>query len=311
MKRKTTPPITFSHASTLRVLSCIQTPTNVFAKLKAHHSQTLPPPPPAPHITPSSLIVFSIAVVLFCFVGFSFLFFCRCCFVHIPTSNTLLRLSPNASPYRGLDPSLLEAFPTFLYATVKDLRKEKKYSFECAICLFEFDEDSMLRLLTVCYHLFHQECIDLWLRSHKTCPVCRTDLELRTDEAQKPEEEHDGENNLHAEEEHVDDHVCIDVKDGDADDEGVNGQQQVFARSHSTGHSIAMVREGDEGREGGDGGGDDKYTLRLQEQVALKILKGRHGYSKSCSSCRDMAMLAAPCSNCGYVQTVFDNGIKN
>lgn len=68
------------------------------------------------------------------------------------------------------------------------------------------------------------------------------------------------------------------------------------------GHSIVMIRG--EGRDDGD---DDKYTLRLPENVALKIVKGGHNYSKSCSSSKDMARLAAPCRNCGYVQTVFQS----
>ncbi|XP_006588306.1 uncharacterized protein [Glycine max] len=57
------------------------------------------------------------------------------------------------------------------------------------------------------------------------------------------------------------------------------------------GHSIVMIRG--EGRDDGD---DDKYTLRLPENVALKIVKGGHNYSKICSSSKDMARLnAAPC----------------
>ncbi|KHN38933.1 hypothetical protein glysoja_014925 [Glycine soja] len=48
--------------------------------------------------------------------------------------------------------------------------------------------------------------------------------------------------------------------------------------------------------EGRDDGDDDKYTLRLPENVALKIVKGGHNYSKICSSSKDMARLnAAPC----------------
>ncbi|KAI9178200.1 hypothetical protein LWI28_023784 [Acer negundo] len=82
-----------------------------------------------------------------------------------------------ATVNHGLDPSLIQAFPTFAYSTVKDFRREN-CGLECAICLAEFEDDSMLRLLTVCYHVFHQDCIDLWLESHKTCPVCRRDLDL-------------------------------------------------------------------------------------------------------------------------------------
>ncbi|KAK7407150.1 hypothetical protein VNO78_08827 [Psophocarpus tetragonolobus] len=292
----------------------MQTSIDVISKLKADNSERQTPPPPPPQITPSTLIFFTIAVLVFCFVGFCVLFFCRCCFVNISNSTTLVHLSTNASPYRGLDLSLLQAFPTFLYSTVKDLRKENNYSLECAICLLEFDNDSMLRLLTLCYHVFHQDCIDLWLRSHKTCPVCRTDLEAPTNK--------DVEQNQENVEPESIDHVCIDVKEGDGDhrhvdDEGVSslsdGMQQhkfAFARSHSTGHSIVMVRG--EGREDDD----DKYTLRLQEHVSLEIVKGGHNYSKSCSASKDMSRFSAPCRNCGYLPTLFDtsssnNAIKN
>ncbi|KAG5059134.1 RING-H2 finger protein ATL29-like [Glycine soja] len=272
---------------------------DVFARLKANYSETvLPPPPPPPQITPSTLISFTVVVAVVCFVGFSILCFFRCCFVNI-SSTTLVHLSPNASPFRGLDPSQLQAFPTFLYATVKDLRKEKnQYSLECAICLLEFDHDSMLRLLTVCYHVFHQECIDLWLRSHKTCPVCRTDLDQSPLITNKSPEHQNVDNIVEQEISTDHHHVCIDVKEGD-DSEGMQEQKIEFARSHSTGHSIVMVR--------GEGRHADKYTLRLPENVAFKIVKGGHNYSKSCSSSKDMARLAAPCRNCGYVQTVFQS----
>ncbi|WVZ10055.1 hypothetical protein V8G54_014585 [Vigna mungo] len=199
-------------------------------------------------------------------------------------------------------------FPTFLYATVKDLRTEKKYSLECAICLLEFDDDCILRLLTPCCHVFHQDCIDSWLRSHRTCPVCRTDLDTQASNTDAQRAEQNEENMEHE----ISDHVSVDVKEGDDGDEGgsmnVRMQREKFAsaRSHSTGHSIVMVNDDND---------DAKYTLRLPQDVALKIVRGHH-HSKSCSSYKDMAGPSfAPCSNCGYVQTVLDtcssNGVNN
>lgn len=45
----------------------------------------------------------------------------------------------------------------------------------CSICLCEFEDNEELRTLPECLHSFHVPCIDMWLYSHSTCPVCRAD----------------------------------------------------------------------------------------------------------------------------------------
>lgn len=47
---------------------------------------------------------------------------------------------------------------------------------ECSVCLSEFQEEEMLRLLPKCNHAFHVSCIDTWLRSHTNCPLCRAGI---------------------------------------------------------------------------------------------------------------------------------------
>ncbi|XP_058772625.1 E3 ubiquitin-protein ligase ATL59-like [Vicia villosa] len=43
----------------------------------------------------------------------------------------------------------------------------------CAVCLGDFEEDEELRTMPECLHSFHVECIDMWLHSHSSCPICR------------------------------------------------------------------------------------------------------------------------------------------
>uniref|UniRef100_A0A0E0L9D6 RING-type E3 ubiquitin transferase n=1 Tax=Oryza punctata TaxID=4537 RepID=A0A0E0L9D6_ORYPU len=78
---------------------------------------------------------------------------------------------------RGLDPAVVESFPTMKYAEARELRDGGKDAvLECAVCLSEFDDDEELRLLPKCSHAFHPDCIGEWLAGHVTCPVCRCNL---------------------------------------------------------------------------------------------------------------------------------------
>lgn len=72
----------------------------------------------------------------------------------------------------GLDQAFIDALPVFLYKEIKGLKEP----FDCAVCLCEFSELDNLRLLPLCSHAFHIDCIDTWLLSNSTCPLCRGTL---------------------------------------------------------------------------------------------------------------------------------------
>ncbi|KAF8754844.1 hypothetical protein HU200_011381 [Digitaria exilis] len=49
----------------------------------------------------------------------------------------------------------------------------------CAVCLEDVRDGEMVRQLPACRHLFHVDCVDAWLRAHRTCPLCRCELPPR------------------------------------------------------------------------------------------------------------------------------------
>lgn len=69
----------------------------------------------------------------------------------------------------GLDQAFIDALPVFLYREIVGAKEP----FDCAVCLCEFSDDDKLRLLPICGHAFHLSCIDTWLLSNSTCPLCR------------------------------------------------------------------------------------------------------------------------------------------
>ncbi|XP_074321507.1 E3 ubiquitin-protein ligase ATL4-like [Silene latifolia] len=65
---------------------------------------------------------------------------------------------------------IINALPLFTY--------NNQRAGDCAVCLSKFENDDVLRLLPMCCHAFHAECIDTWLRSNLTCPLCRSPVIL-------------------------------------------------------------------------------------------------------------------------------------
>ncbi|KAE8716531.1 RING-H2 finger protein ATL46 [Hibiscus syriacus] len=83
----------------------------------------------------------------------------------------------------GLDQSFIDALPVFLYKEIMGLKEPS----DCAVCLCEFLEEDKLRLLPLCSHAFHIDCIDTWLMSNSTCPLCREVQMMEKGEKEKKE----------------------------------------------------------------------------------------------------------------------------
>lgn len=43
----------------------------------------------------------------------------------------------------------------------------------CPICISEYVESEMMRMMPQCGHYFHLNCLDEWLKINWSCPVCR------------------------------------------------------------------------------------------------------------------------------------------
>lgn len=270
-------------------------------------AEPLPPSTPtAPTYSyPPVIIILTIVLLIFFFAGFFSIYFCRC-FMQNLLCTWHLRRNTAAAPVggaamsasgTGLDPSIVDSFPSFMYSTVKDYTKER-YGLECAICLVEFRSSDVLRLLTTCCHVFHQECIDLWLESHRTCPVCRRNLNSPVQSPVKSPrpsshapapaaaDEAVGQESYNItidndETKHKNDSSDRDVEKGEegpsvtartAEGDRAQNERDKFSRSHSTGHSMARNR-----------GREERFTLILPEEVKSRIIRGHHS-SKSWTS---------------------------
>ncbi|KAK4279481.1 hypothetical protein QN277_011257 [Acacia crassicarpa] len=98
-------------------------------------------------------------------------------FLARPSSTTAAVELPTIAE-RGLDDSTINTFPKLSYSEMKNSSyyniEDPSNSSSCSICLADYKEDDMLRLLPDCGHLFHLLCVDPWLKVHNTCPICRT-----------------------------------------------------------------------------------------------------------------------------------------
>ncbi|KAK8698126.1 hypothetical protein V6N13_114257 [Hibiscus sabdariffa] len=133
---------------------------------------------PYARFTPSMAIIIVVLIAALFFMGF-FSIYIRNCSEANANASVVRPVNGGTGRsrrgMRGLEASVIETFPTMVYSEVK-VHKIGKGALECAVCLNEFEDDETLRLIPKCDHVFHPECIDAWLASHTTCPVCRANL---------------------------------------------------------------------------------------------------------------------------------------
>ncbi|KAL0925150.1 hypothetical protein M5K25_003460 [Dendrobium thyrsiflorum] len=91
-------------------------------------------------------------------------------------NHSLQRLASAA----GLAPSAIASLPTFVYRSSDDNNGSES---QCAVCLSAAEEGETMRMLPNCKHFFHVMCVDKWLHSHSTCPICRADVKRWDGEA--------------------------------------------------------------------------------------------------------------------------------
>ncbi|KAG2612036.1 hypothetical protein PVAP13_4KG246210 [Panicum virgatum] len=80
----------------------------------------------------------------------------------------------------GLGPDDVAVLPSFTYRSPSPGRGDDARATAaaaaadcCAVCLDELRDGALVRMLPSCRHYFHAGCVDVWLLSHATCPVCR------------------------------------------------------------------------------------------------------------------------------------------
>ncbi|KAJ8512192.1 hypothetical protein OPV22_002626 [Ensete ventricosum] len=71
---------------------------------------------------------------------------------------------------------LIDSLPVFTLAFA--LASLPMSSPDCAVCLCPFSPHDELRLLPACRHAFHSSCVEPWLRTTPSCPLCRASIAL-------------------------------------------------------------------------------------------------------------------------------------
>ncbi|KAK7508496.1 hypothetical protein BaRGS_00000062 [Batillaria attramentaria] len=73
---------------------------------------------------------------------------------------------------RGLTKVEIEQLPAYRFNN--EVRRSDLDQTSCVVCMCDFESRQLLRVLPCC-HEFHAKCVDKWLKTNRTCPVCRAD----------------------------------------------------------------------------------------------------------------------------------------
>ncbi|CAA0820924.1 Unknown protein [Striga hermonthica] len=136
---------------------------------------TAPPPSPAAHreISTPNAVACLVALITVPMVAYTLFVAARCC--RSPTAA--------AAPASGRKtPERMELVCGVRYrkdGSAATAAEAVGINDQCPVCLSAFAEGEEIRLLGACRHAFHASCVDMWLYSHSSCPVCRAAVPVR------------------------------------------------------------------------------------------------------------------------------------
>ncbi|TKY47179.1 RING-H2 finger protein ATL57 [Spatholobus suberectus] len=120
------------------------------------------------------LLLWFIVILIFVPSLFLCIHFCRRRFSQQQSSTTTAVVSPLPDhQWVGIDFTNHTMVPSLTSMVGAGFEQE-----ECCICLSPFQGDEKLKVLVECEHVFHSECLDMWLSAHPTCPLCRASFHV-------------------------------------------------------------------------------------------------------------------------------------
>ncbi|RZC65925.1 hypothetical protein C5167_009615 [Papaver somniferum] len=134
---------------------------------------------PTLHVLCISILAWN--AVTYSFPFLLFLFLCCC----VPLMSNFLGYNMNMGSFdKGASDYQISRLPSWKYKEVDDnlelgdddVHFNSDHEDECCICLAKYRDKEDVRELP-CNHLFHQKCVDQWLKILSCCPLCKQELE--------------------------------------------------------------------------------------------------------------------------------------
>ncbi|XP_013783837.1 E3 ubiquitin-protein ligase RNF38-like [Limulus polyphemus] len=69
---------------------------------------------------------------------------------------------------KGLEKSEIDQLPSYRYSSSSHETDQTT----CVVCMCDFEPRQLIRILP-CNHEFHSRCVNKWLKTNGTCPICR------------------------------------------------------------------------------------------------------------------------------------------
>ncbi|KAK9280027.1 hypothetical protein L1049_013712 [Liquidambar formosana] len=128
------------------------------------------------------LIFFSLVILIILFFLFARWIHHR---RHLPTNAAAVFSSePHATVVArplGLDAATIRSLPISLHRSLDSCSSNNtlvEEEIECSICLTLFQGEEKVKVLPKCHHTYHPECVDKWLSTQSSCPLCRASLRV-------------------------------------------------------------------------------------------------------------------------------------